>query len=310
MLKIISWNCQGAFRNKFENVLKIKPDILVILECEPIEKLKFGYLLPRPNDYAWYSDDGKKGIGIFSFCDYKFDFLSIHNPEFRYIIPFRVYNDSSSFYLFSVWAMDHKTSPLDSYIGQVWNAVNFYSSLLRENCVLIGDFNSNKIWDGKERSGNHSAVVMFLEDRDITSLYHHFYEENQGEERCKTFYLHRNINKPYHIDYVFTSRSFLTIDAGIEIGKFEDWIPFSDHVPLILEISIPAKHVDYSHSFYDFVSKDLEGYSAVFREKFFHEIEGLKNKAYQTDLSIFDKSELYQLLGKLKKMESLYLDIL
>lgn len=310
MLKIISWNCQGAFRNKFENILKLNPDIVVILECEPIEKLNFGKSMPLPNDFAWYSDNGKKGIGIFSYCDYRLDLLSIHNPEFRYIIPFRVYNEITSFYMLTVWAMDHKTSPLDRYIGQVWNAVNFYSSLLNDNCVVIGDFNSNKIWDGKERSGNHTSVVKFLEDRNIVSIYHHYFNEHQGEEITKTFYLHRNINKPYHIDYVFASKSLISDMTDIEVGVFEDWILFSDHVPIITQLAIPASHVNYTHSYLDFVKSDVETYALAFKEKFFDEIEELKQKAHKVDLLEFDKLELYQILRKFKKMESIYMDII
>lgn len=36
--KIITWNCNGALRNKFETLLDFKADIHVIQECEnPVE---------------------------------------------------------------------------------------------------------------------------------------------------------------------------------------------------------------------------------------------------------------------------------
>lgn len=310
MLRIISWNCQGAFRNKLDNILELKPDILIVIECEPIEKLKFGKLLPVPNDCAWYSDNGKKGIGIFSFCDYKFELLSVHNAEFRYIIPFRVFNEISSFYLLAVWAMDNKANPLVSYIGQIWNAVNFYSSLFKENCIVIGDFNSNKIWDVKERLGNHSSVVEFLQAFNIVSLYHHYFAECQGEESFKTFYLHRNQTKPYHIDYVFASESFISEMSALQVGRYEHWIHLSDHVPIIADLSVPSRHVNYNCSYLDFVSQDIDSFSVVFKEKFHDEIEELKAKAIKTDSLEYDKSDLYLLLANFKKLESIYLEIL
>lgn len=38
-MKIITWNCQGAFRNKADAIFVHKPDILVIQECEYVDKL-------------------------------------------------------------------------------------------------------------------------------------------------------------------------------------------------------------------------------------------------------------------------------
>ena len=33
-MKIITWNCSGAFRKKFESLLGLNGDLLVIQECE------------------------------------------------------------------------------------------------------------------------------------------------------------------------------------------------------------------------------------------------------------------------------------
>jgi len=41
-MKIITWNCQGAFRRKVGNILAFLPDILVFQECEHPNKLLFG----------------------------------------------------------------------------------------------------------------------------------------------------------------------------------------------------------------------------------------------------------------------------
>ena len=38
-LRIIHWNCQGAFRHKTSKILDLNPDVLIISECENLEKI-------------------------------------------------------------------------------------------------------------------------------------------------------------------------------------------------------------------------------------------------------------------------------
>ena len=151
-MKIIEWNCQGAFRKKHGSILSHKPDILVVPECESEEKLKFGKLTPKPNEFIWFGDSPNKGIGIFSYSNYKLELLPSYNPNFRYIIPIKVTKGDNSFLLFAIWAMDNKEFPEARYIGQIWLAINYYQKLLHLPIILTGDFNSNKIWDDKKKN--------------------------------------------------------------------------------------------------------------------------------------------------------------
>ncbi len=234
-MKLISWNCQGAFRKKAAIILAYEPDILVIQECEHPDKLKFDPTIPTPSDIYWYSDGGKKGLGLFSYSDYKFELLPNFNPEFRYILPFRITGNGQTFTFFAIWAMNNKERREARYIGQIWFAINHYKNLLGNSTILIGDFNSNKIWDYKDRVGSHSDVVNQLANKDIHSVYHKHFDMEQGKETHPTFFLQRNKNKPYHIDYCFTSSEILTKVRKVEIGDYDNWIAHSDHAPLIVE---------------------------------------------------------------------------
>jgi len=101
--------------------------------------------------------------------------------------------------------------------------------------LIIGDFNSNSIWDKWDRWWNHSDVVSELGDLGIISLYHSFFKEEQGLESVPTFYMNRRINKSYHIDYAFGSEIFIKTLTKVKIGETVKWLNLSDHLPLLLE---------------------------------------------------------------------------
>jgi exodeoxyribonuclease III len=237
-MKIITWNCQGAFRRKADIILNLKPDILIVQECEHPDKCGIDLMIRKPNDYYWYGDSFHKGIGIFSYSDYKFELLGDFNPQFRYVLPFRVNHNGESFTLAAIWAMGNKVNYEARYIGQVWLAINYYTNLFNKSTLIIGDFNSNQIWDYKGRVGNHTDVVQKLENLNIYSIYHKHFKSEQGKEQHPTFYLQKNQKKPYHIDYCFASVDFLDKLVDVEIGTYENWITYSDHTPLIISFKL------------------------------------------------------------------------
>jgi len=232
-MRLITWNCQGAFRKKADLILPNKPDILVVQECEHPDKCIS--TTNKPNSTYWYGDNKHKGICLFSFNDYKFELLPDFNPKFRYILPFRVTGYEQTFTLFAIWTMSNKENYEARYIGQLWLAINYYADLLIGSTILVGDFNSNKIWDNKARVGDHSDVVNRLADNNIQSIYHKHFEIEQGKEKHPTFFLQRNLNKPYHLDYCFASSNLLDKVQNVEIGAYENWSAYSDHAPMTID---------------------------------------------------------------------------
>lgn len=223
-----------AFRKKADFILNYKPDILVVPECEHPDKLLFPIGTPRPTDTLWFGKNQHKGLAIFSYGDFRFTVLDNHNQELRMIIPVSITGGSFDFNLFAIWA----NNPDDrdgQYITQIWKAINYYDTLLTcKQTLLIGDFNSNRIWDRKHRASNHSSVVKLLEDKGIKSAYHLHFKQLQGEEEHPTLYMYRHKNKPYHIDYCFVSADMAEKLQSVEIGDYEFWTKHSDHVPVIV----------------------------------------------------------------------------
>jgi len=232
-MKIITWNCNMAFRKKADFILAHKPDILIVPECEHPDKLKFNTDTPKPTDILWFGMNRNKGIGIFSYTKFKFKLLNTHNPDLRMIIPIGVTGGKYDFTLYAIWA-NNPEDPDGQYIEQVWKAIQHYDQDLNDKTILIGDFNSNSIWDRKHRESNHSNVVKFLESKDIFSSYHLFHKQIQGKEKHPTLYMYRHQDKPYHIDYCFVSKNIAKKIKSVEIGDFDIWRKHSDHVPVIV----------------------------------------------------------------------------
>lgn len=227
-----------AFRKKAEHILQFSPDILIVPECEHINKIKFSENFRQPTDMLWFGKNPHKGLAVFSFCNFKFRVPDIHNENFRMIVPIEVTGGKFDFNLFAIWA-NNPVDPDGQYITQIWKAVNHYDSYLTEKpAILIGDFNSNTIWDKPKREGNHSTVVKRLEDKGIHSVYHKYFGQAQGKERHPTLYMYRHKDKPYHIDYCFVSADFMETLQAVEIGSFKKWTKYSDHSPLTVKFDL------------------------------------------------------------------------
>ncbi len=234
-MKIITWNCNMVFRKKARYIFYHNPDILVVPECENLEKLKFEEDLVVPTDILWYGKNQNKGIGVFAFNNFKLNLLGCCGFGFGGVLLISVTNGNLNFILFAIWANNPEDKD-GAYVTQIWKAINYYDSLLSErNTILIGDFNSNTIWDKPRRIGNHSTVVSRLEQKNIFSTYHKFYNQIQGQETHPTLFMYRHKDKPYHIDYCFASIDFIENLKSVEVGKYEDWFMHSDHKPLTVE---------------------------------------------------------------------------
>ena len=232
IMKIVTWNCNGAFRKKYEAISALDADIYIIQECEdPLQTKDQGYKDFSIN-HVWLGDSKNKGVGIFAKKEHSLKKLDWTNQfqdhTVKYFLPVLLNN---SHQILGVWT--HKNnSPNFGYIGQFWKYLQVNQTKFN-NILIAGDFNSNVIWDQWDRWWNHSDIVKSLEKDNIFSLYHFHNKVKQGEESQPTFFLQRKLEKPYHIDYIFGSKNLKEKLKSIEIGTIEEWLEISDHLPII-----------------------------------------------------------------------------
>ena len=248
-MKIVSWNCNGALRKKLEIIDSLKADVLVVQECEDPAQSTRAYQ-DWAGNYVWHGDNKNKGIGIFAKASIeltplnwngtftinglqsKSPALSWSTQELKLFLPVRI-NDA--FNLLGVWTKG-KDDQVFGYMGQFWKYIQVHRSELEQsNTIIIGDFNSNAQWDKTDRWWNHSSVIAELKELGIESLYHQVKGYSQGDESEPTFFHQRKLNKGYHIDYALVSQELLA-GSDLAIGNPEEWLEYSDHMPLICEI--------------------------------------------------------------------------
>ena len=234
-LKIITWNCNGAFRKKFEHITVFDADIYIIQECENPSESKDKKYKEWSENYIWIGDNNNKGLAIFAkprIILEKLDWSnSFKDHSVKYFLPCKI---NMEFNLLAVWA-HRNNSPNFGYIGQLWKYLQVNKDKLTDS-IIAGDFNSNAIWDEWDRWWNHSDVVNEFREMGIESFYHKFTGEIQGIETKSTLYFQKKLTRPYHIDYIFGAQKFTDTIIKFEIGEFERWIKISDHMPIICEI--------------------------------------------------------------------------
>lgn len=236
-MKILTWNCNGAFRKKFEKISDFDADIYIIQECEKPSESKHKEYIRWAENHIWVGDNKNKGIGIFTRNNFKLEKLNwsneFKNSHVKYFLPCRINNKLN---LLGVWT-HRNNSPNFGYIGQLWKYLQINKNNLNET-IIAGNFNSNSIWDEWDRWWNHSDVVRELADLGVESIYHSLTGEYHGKECMPTFYFQKKVDRPYHIDYVFAPEKFRKKIKKFEIGKINHWIKLSDHMPIFYETEL------------------------------------------------------------------------
>jgi len=218
-----------GFAKKRDAVMHLNPDIAILQECS----LKDIERTDAPFKH-WVGLNKHKGLAIIGFANHDYHIDGSYTEEWPWFVPLRV--DDVPLRLVGIWACvkNHQLR----YVRVTHKAIDHYTTFLsREKSILIGDFNSNTIWDTHHRERSHSKLVEKLHDIGLVSVYHTLRGEIQGQELTPTQFMYRNIAKPYHLDFAFVSKT-LSNSCELIIGKPSEWMMRSDHMPLLLTVSV------------------------------------------------------------------------
>lgn len=223
-MRIVSWNCNMAYGRKAERVMDLRPDVVVVQECAEQDVLAAG-----GSSQFWVGKNRHKGLGVIVFGDARAQLDQSSNLCWPWFLNVHI----GELHLHAVWA---------SVKSNTWRYVRVAHQMLDASqhfleaplAVATGDFNSNTIFDSKHGTLTHTKLVERFATLGFTSVYHDKSGQEHGAEQTPTQYMYRHPDKPFHLDYAFVSAG-LRHGATLEIGKPEEWLSLSDHMPLVLD---------------------------------------------------------------------------
>lgn len=228
---LATWNCcRGAYASKIPLLAPLAPDIAVVPEC--------AVPTAQSETCLWFGDNPRQGIAIAASNGYQLRALPVKARIPKFVIPIQVVGPES-FILFAIWT---KANQRYRYVTAAIKGLEKNRSLFADSPVVVmGDLNTNLLWDSHHPEGeNHTALIGLMDELGLVSAYHQFFGEAQGRETRPTSYLLWKRERPYHIDYCFVPKAWVSRIRRVEVGTYEDWRLHSDHRPLVVEVSANA----------------------------------------------------------------------
>lgn len=230
-MRLITWNCKGAFTKKQGAIEALAPDVLVVPESEKLTTPDYGPGGKALRSVEWRGENPNKGLAALSYGDYSLRVHPAYEPEHRWVLPL-VVEGPVELTLFAVWTVPHPRSRL--YVQCLFEALETYRPILESTPVVwAGDFNANPVFDKPSQPLKYSDLVARMSESGLSSLYHLQSGEAHGSESQPTFFMYHHAEKPYHIDFIFASRSLIEGGFDLSVGEFAQWQMLSDHMPLV-----------------------------------------------------------------------------
>ncbi|QOT19265.1 endonuclease/exonuclease/phosphatase family protein [Paenarthrobacter sp. YJN-5] len=222
-MRIVSWNCSMALYKKRHLLDELAPDVAVLQEVskKDIEGGNYPFA-------AWVGSNPHKGLGVIGFSPGSYRMTEPGDRGLPWHLPFSV----DGLNVVALWA--HQLDKDLKYVRVTHKIVDQHARFLGTGrAMIVGDFNSNTVWDHQHRGRNHSMLVDKLRGIGLDSVYHRQHQSAHGAEQAKTFFHNWDRDLGHHIDYAFVSSG---VEAKVTVGEIEHWLPYSDHMPLVIDL--------------------------------------------------------------------------
>ncbi len=136
-----------------------------------------------------------RGDSVLAFSGYQFTIDPIHDLSIKYVVPI-VVAGPSAFNLLAVWTKEDDEKKA-MYIGQALAGANAYTSFIGGGpTVVVGDFNSNLMWDSPTTIAMQMLWLPWRATVWLASIIT-WYQERQGTETRNTFYMYRALTAAF-----------------------------------------------------------------------------------------------------------------
>lgn len=236
-MRLVTWNCKGAFNRKHAEIAAWRPDVLVLPEADRLTDVAQVLGSAPVTSVQWIGSSPNKGLGVLSYGDYSLTVYPDYDPSIEWILPLRV-SGPQPFSLLAVWTVPDPETGF--YITQLEKARDRYRALLESARVVVaGDFNQNFRLD-RPNAPTFADLVADLGRIGLSSTYHYAQQCAHGEEPDPTFFMHHDLHKPHHLDFIFASEDLVRHGIDVTVGDHHEWLRRSDHMPLACEFTAPA----------------------------------------------------------------------
>lgn len=235
-LRIVTWNCNMGLHQKFERLLALQPDVAVIQECAGPEANEARSWRPLCSDQDWIGFNPHKGLGIFAFSPYRLRRDPSYSAHHSLYLPVRI-EGPYRLNLLGAWMANARTiEPGTSNDPRA--AVRYYHSFLAAGtAVVAGDFNLLPQQVTRRPPGGRSLAELLaevgLQDADLVPV------EDGGAGSLRPTYFHRRRpREAFVVDYLFVPRAGAVRLSRFDVADPQEWLPWSDHVPLVAELEV------------------------------------------------------------------------
>ncbi len=238
-MRIVVWNVAKSAQKDLPLLRELRPDVAVVPECSKHVELE------DDETMAWCGRYAYSGLAAIGFGDYSVKRHGRQEIVDEWVMPVTV-SGPTSLNLLAVWAdtnqgrMREREGTKDPS-GPLRTGLRTNKRFLAKGqAIVAGDFNNHPRWDKPLQSWNHSYGIADLASFGLRSAYHSHHGCDAGNEEHPTFYLTKDEEKPYHLDWCFVSEGWAV--KSVEVGAYDTYCRKggpSDHAPLIVDVEHP-----------------------------------------------------------------------